>query len=346
MISRTWGRLGLLPRLVISCSAVLAVFYLVLIVGFARFQAAQVSSHVQQRLYSDLTTLASALSNDVIVGDYSGVTKLLREFAQRADVVRVAWTDPRGNEIAVDSAPIAGAAPAWFEVLAELPASAATKAMVVGGTGYGQVSLQLSSTPVLNEIWNLVASGFRLMLLGVGALLLIVLFTVWHGLRPLTRLVSAVGRFGNGEFSVRVAPIGTPEIVAGIHAFNTMAERVSGLVESLRDSEAKNRRLAMIVEQSNDSILTRDLNGTITSWNHGAERLYGWTAEEALGKSGRELHLRGVTDDEWCWPGATAATARASCSSAAARSSRSRSRARSSSRRSRTSTPRATPPAR
>ena len=54
--------------------------------------------------------------------------------------------------------------------------------------------------------------------------------------------------------------------------------------ESLsRDRAAQH--YAAIVELSDDAILSKDLDGVITSWNRGAQRLFGYTAEEAVGSS-------------------------------------------------------------
>ena len=43
-------------------------------------------------------------------------------------------------------------------------------------------------------------------------------------------------------------------------------------------------RLAAIADSSPDAMLTSDLEGNLTGWNAGAERLFGWTAEEAIGR--------------------------------------------------------------
>ena len=44
------------------------------------------------------------------------------------------------------------------------------------------------------------------------------------------------------------------------------------------------RRLVAIIESSEDAILAKDLNGIITSWNKGAERIFGYSADEVMGK--------------------------------------------------------------
>jgi diguanylate cyclase (GGDEF)-like protein/PAS domain S-box-containing protein len=58
-----------------------------------------------------------------------------------------------------------------------------------------------------------------------------------------------------------------------------------GAERALRASEARSRLLAAVVEQSAEAIIIKDLDNIILSWNAGAERMYGWTQAEAVGRN-------------------------------------------------------------
>jgi two-component system, cell cycle sensor histidine kinase and response regulator CckA len=59
-----------------------------------------------------------------------------------------------------------------------------------------------------------------------------------------------------------------------------------------RRNEERLRELAALVEKAQDAIYVHDLDQQITYWNPGAERLYGWSAREVLGKRAAELFYK------------------------------------------------------
>jgi PAS domain S-box-containing protein len=82
--------------------------------------------------------------------------------------------------------------------------------------------------------------------------------------------------FGSEAVTIAVA------LLALYLAMLPLMRRVTG---SMRRSYVERAELAAIVDHSNDAIIAQTPEGVITSWNAGAERVYGWKAEEAVGRS-------------------------------------------------------------
>ncbi|HYU15132.1 MAG TPA: SpoIIE family protein phosphatase [Candidatus Acidoferrum sp.] len=101
----------------------------------------------------------------------------------------------------------------------------------------------------------------------------------------------------NGAFAIPI-PVGEPSRVRGVAEFFTRSysppdERLMALLVGFGDQLAMfiNRleadrirdHLAAVVADTQDAVITKDLEGTITAWNDGARRLYGYTPNEAIG---------------------------------------------------------------
>jgi PAS domain S-box-containing protein len=79
------------------------------------------------------------------------------------------------------------------------------------------------------------------------------------------------------------------------------AERFIGTVvdiTSLREAEEKSAWLAAIINSTNDAIVSKTLEGIITSWNDSAERIFGYSAEEMIGQSILKLIPADRQDEE------------------------------------------------
>ncbi|MBD3647023.1 MAG: PAS domain S-box protein, partial [Pseudomonadales bacterium] len=84
------------------------------------------------------------------------------------------------------------------------------------------------------------------------------------------------GNFVDGHLFLTMALAITLVVLAGVVVYLWYRHK---RVEPERD------RLISIIESSDNAIIGKDLDGTILSWNRGAERLYGYTKEEAIGRS-------------------------------------------------------------
>ena len=86
---------------------------------------------------------------------------------------------------------------------------------------------------------------------------------------------------------IAIASVFAASIIAGLSGWALLRSLTRPLQDEIRERrrvQARLRDLAAIVEQSEDSILTLSPDGLLTSWNAGAEQLYGYRADEVVGK--------------------------------------------------------------
>ena len=141
----------------------------------------------------------------------------------------------------------------------------------------------MTTTKAHNRLWEQFVKQLQI----VAVTLFLMLQFIWlifrGNLGTLRMLAEGANRFSQGDHAVRIEPEGAPEVRSAAEAFNNMANNIESLLASLGKSESKNKLLATIVEQSSEAIWTKDLSGTITSWNSGAAAMFGYPPAEAHG---------------------------------------------------------------
>lgn len=69
-------------------------------------------------------------------------------------------------------------------------------------------------------------------------------------------------------------------------------------IEERREAEIRLQRFATIIASTDDAIISLDVHGLVTSWNAGAEAIFGYTAEEMIGRRAAELVADGRPEEE------------------------------------------------
>ncbi len=198
----------------------------------------------------------------------------LRELGRvRAHDIRLFDRDDRELYASPPSVYKAGrSAPGWFAALVQ-PQLPVINLPVNGG----HLVVTVDSSRSILDAWDDFTELVILAVMFAVAVNALVFFFVGRSVRPVSKVAEGLRRMERGEFHTRLPHFSVPEFDAIGGSFNHMAD-------ALEASQAENRRLALIAQQSGDAILTHDLEGRVGYWNPAAERLLGYSAAEMAGR--------------------------------------------------------------
>ncbi|TGN82691.1 PAS domain S-box protein [Bradyrhizobium yuanmingense] len=198
----------------------------------------------------------------------------LSALAGTSDVVTRVTTDESGRTSGAAFVPLSLAGKEWVAIVVTVPPSV-----------FGRVPAAIQKTSLLVGVLAVLAAAALAVLLARSLT------------RPIGRLTEAVQAIGSGRpAEIPVDASGETGVLA--RAFARMVEEMRAKTAALEREIEEHRRteaarshhaarenlFSAAVESSDDAIVMQTLDAIITGWNPAAERLYGYTAEEAIGK--------------------------------------------------------------
>jgi len=142
---------------------------------------------------------------------------------------------------------------------------------------FGKLIVKTNPTGAIRESWAKMNHFFWIAFIFFIFLNILVYKMLGFWLRPLEPMVEAINKMGAGDFEARLPNFNLPE-------FATIATNFNRMGDSLQASIRENQRLALIAQQTADAIVIHDLQSNISFWNASAEKIFGYSSKEILGK--------------------------------------------------------------
>ena len=279
-----WKDWGLVSRLMLAVGIAIVIGGSVQTFLFIAEGAAENSARLKRDLTETLSFVAPLIADQALVGEYAAIDQLVKKQVTKGELDRIEWADKDGRKLIAQDVPDELVAPTWFTGVATIEIPEETIEVTAGGVGYGKLYARMTPIRAHNRLWKQFVKQLQI----VAATLFLMLQFIWlifrGNLGTLRMLAESANRFSQGDRSVRIKPDGAPEVRLAAEAFNNMANNTESLLASLGTSESKNRLLATIVEQSSEAIWTKDLSGSITTWNAGATAMLGYSQQAAVGQ--------------------------------------------------------------
>jgi len=121
LLPRTWEKLTLSERLVISSGLALAMASACLLYTIVASDIERDRRQLAEKLGDEIEFIVPAIAEQAVIGDYSLIEQMLKARVEHPLIARAGWVDSFGNRVIAGGAGAASRAPAWFVRWAALP---------------------------------------------------------------------------------------------------------------------------------------------------------------------------------------------------------------------------------
>jgi PAS domain S-box-containing protein len=176
-------------------------------------------------------------------------------------------------------------APEWFARLVRPEASEFALE-----TAVARVVVTPDASRSVLDAWDDLLRLTALLLALLVVVNVVVFFLLGRLLRPVNTILAGMSQMQRGKLGVRLRAFHLPE-------FDSIGRTFNGMAQALEESHAEARRLALVARQSTDATIIHDLQGNISFWNPAAERLFGYSSQEIVGRSATLLTPPGLESE-------------------------------------------------
>lgn len=283
-LNALWGKLGLRNRVLLLAALFLGVGSLPVVVSETRNKLAEYRELLSREMDITMDLLEISIAEQATIGDYATIQKIIESRASKPLVDRIAWQDGEGIILQATGMKAAAVFPDWFGKLADLKPLSQSRGILVGGEYYGTLTVNFSTVPLGNRVWQRWPHQLLEILFFVVSSLAIIWIVLRDSLRPLEGIAALARGFlaGNYQVKVPVHPRLAPEVRDTLDMVNQATERVRGLLQSLSAQRSALNNAAIVVEC--------DTEGIITYVNDKFCKISGYSRQEVLGQTHRFLN--------------------------------------------------------
>jgi signal transduction histidine kinase len=264
-----FGRLSLLWRIRLLTALVVSAVSLFGLAMVVYERVASSQKEFQDTAGSVVLALMPMLQNTLVVGDLATAQQTFDAIVLQESVKRIGLLSSRDGRTVIEATDATTAAdpgrpPKWFASLIGVRPLIKLEPIIVGGTDYGTLRLEMSQGKLLRGLWRSTTMFIVVGFVCLTGIVLILGIALRRGLEPLQLLTNSARRLATGDFSERIPPVRVPEVTAVVDAFNHMTENIvrreADLVRAKEAAEAASRAKATFLGTMSHEIRT-PLNG-------------------------------------------------------------------------------------